>query len=65
MADRLTTTLAHSSSEWVSSDWPVCQQPPLIGWEPPSPMPLFTAVGTAAKDDLDASDLNSDLANPA
>src|SRR4029078_2695290 len=21
---RLTTTLAHSSGEWVSSDWPVC-----------------------------------------
>src|SRR5882724_6821137 len=23
---RLTTTLAHSSGEWVSSDWPVCPQ---------------------------------------
>jgi hypothetical protein len=22
---RLTTVLAHSSGEWVSSDWPVCQ----------------------------------------
>src|SRR4051795_2192934 len=21
---RLTTTLAHSSGEWISSDWPVC-----------------------------------------
>ena len=33
---RLTTTLAHSSGEWVSSDWPVCSvsKPRLpIAWE--------------------------------
>ena len=33
---RLTTTLAHSSGEWVSSDWPVCpvsETAPRIGWE--------------------------------
>jgi hypothetical protein len=29
---RLTTTLAHSSGEWVSSDWPVCPRR-RIGWE--------------------------------
>lgn len=31
---RLTTTLAHSSGEWVSSDWPVCsanEAPPAMG----------------------------------
>jgi hypothetical protein len=28
---RLTTTLAHSSGEWVSSDWPA-RRPPRIGW---------------------------------
>src|SRR5437016_1159175 len=39
---RLTTTLAHSSGEWVSSDWPVCpvsETAAHIGWEPPSPTP--------------------------
>ena len=39
---RLTTTLAHSSGEWVSSDWPVCpvsETAAPTGWEPPSPMP--------------------------
>jgi hypothetical protein len=37
---RLTTTLAHTSGEWVSSDWPVCrvsEPQPRNGWEPPSP----------------------------
>ena len=38
---RLTTVLAHSSGEWISSDWPVCQSPILRrrnAWGPPSPM---------------------------
>ena len=38
---RLTTILAHSSGEWISSEWPVCRcpiSPPRREWEPPSPM---------------------------
>ena len=62
---RLTTTLAHSSGEWVSSDWPVC---PVSETAAPHRMgaaltyarryALFTLVGIAGEDDLDASDLN-------
>jgi hypothetical protein len=58
---RLTTVLAHSSGEWISSEWPVC---------PVSATPhrmgaaltyarryaLFTLVGIAGEDDLDAPD---------
>src|SRR4051812_18743897 len=62
---RLTTTLAHSSGEWVSSDWPVC---PVTETAAPHRMgaaltyarryALFTLVGIAGEDDLDAPDLN-------
>src|SRR5271169_4249889 len=62
---RLTTTLAHSSGEWVSSDWPVC---PMSETATPHRMgaaltyarryALFTLVGIAGEDDLDAPDLN-------
>jgi hypothetical protein len=62
---RLTTTLAHSSGEWVSSDWPVC---PVSETATPHRMgaaltyarryALFTLVGIAGKDDLDAPDLD-------
>src|SRR5664279_2646881 len=65
---RLTTTLAHSSGEWVSSDWPVC---PVSETAAPHRMgaaltyarryALFTLVGIAGEDDLDAPDLNSGL----
>jgi hypothetical protein len=61
----LTTTLAHSSGEWVSSDWPVC---PVSETATPHRMgaaltyarryALFTLVGIAGEDDLDAPDLN-------
>ena len=61
---RLTTVLAHSSGEWVSSDWPVC---PLSATAAPHKMgaaltyarryALFTLVGIAGEDDLDAPDL--------
>ena len=61
---RLTTTLAHSSGEWVSSDWPVC---PISETAAPQRMgaaltyarryALFTLVGIAGEDDLDAPDL--------
>jgi hypothetical protein len=61
---RLTTILAHSSGEWVSSDWPVC---PVSETAAPHKMgaaltyarryALFTLVGIAGEDDLDAPDL--------
>src|SRR5437588_11903993 len=61
---RLTTILAHSSGEWVSSDWPVCA---LSDTAAPHRMgaaltyarryALFTLVGIAGEDDLDAPDL--------
>ena len=61
---RLTTTLAHSSGEWVSSDWPVC---PVTETSAPHRMgaaltyarryALFTLVGIAGEDDIDAPDL--------
>jgi ERF superfamily len=63
---RLTTTLAHSSGEWVSSDWPVC---PVSETAAPHRMgaaltyarryALFTLVGIAGEDDLDAPDLGA------
>jgi hypothetical protein len=61
---RLTTVLAHSSGEWLSSDWPVC---PIGETAAPHRMgaaltyarryALFTLVGIAGEDDLDAPDL--------
>jgi hypothetical protein len=62
----LTTTLVHASGEWVSSDWPVCS----VG-ETAAPQrlgaaltyarryALFTLVGIAGEDDLDAPDLSA------
>src|SRR6201997_2258273 len=60
----LTTMLAHSSGEWIASDWPVC---PIAETERPHRMgaaltyarryALFTLVGIAGEDDLDAPDL--------
>jgi hypothetical protein len=61
---RLSTVLAHASGEWIASDWPVCA----IG-ETAAPhrmgaaltyarrYALFTLVGIAGEDDLDAPDL--------
>ena len=61
---RLTTTLAHSSGEWLSSEWPVCA---ISETAAPRRMgaaltyarryALFTLVGIAGEDDLDAPDL--------
>src|SRR5215218_1789864 len=61
---RLTTVLAHASGEWVSSEWPVCL---LNETAAPHRMGaaltyarrygLFTLVGIAGEDDLDAPDL--------
>src|SRR6202451_863359 len=63
---RLTTVLAHASGEWVSSDWPVC---PVSETAAPHRMgaaltyarryALFTLVGIAGEDDLDAPDLGA------
>src|ERR1700745_1339683 len=60
----LTTMLAHASGEWIASDWPVC---PVVETANPQRMgaaltyarryALFTLVGIAGEDDLDAPDL--------
>jgi hypothetical protein len=60
----LTTMLAHASGEWIASDWPVC---PIVETANPQRMgaaltyarryALFTLVGIAGEDDLDAPDL--------
>jgi hypothetical protein len=60
----LTTMLAHASGEWIASDWPVCA---LAETANPQRMgsaltyarryALFTLVGIAGEDDLDAPDL--------
>jgi ERF superfamily len=68
----LTTTLAHASGEWVASDWPVC---PIAETANPQRMgaaltyarryALFTLVGIAGEDDLDAPDLCAGPRSPA
>jgi hypothetical protein len=73
----LTTLLAHASGEWIASDWPVCS---VIETDTPHRMgaaltyarryALFTLVGIAGEDDLDAPDIAApisqkpDLAKP-
>src|SRR3984957_4248057 len=62
----LTTTLAHASGEWIASDWPVCA---ISETATPHRMgaaltyarryALFTLVGIAGEDDLDAPDLGT------
>ncbi len=64
----LTTVLAHSSGEWIASDWPVCG---LSETSTPHRMgaaltyarryALFTLVGIAGEDDIDAPDLKAPL----
>jgi ERF superfamily len=61
---RLSTVLAHASGEWIASDWPVCD---ISETAAPHRMgaaltyarryALFTLVGIAGEDDLDAPDL--------
>jgi hypothetical protein len=63
---RLTTTLAHSSGEWLSSEWPVCAVSETVA---PRRMgaaltyarrySLFNLVGIAGEDDLDAPGLGA------
>ena len=62
----LTTMLAHASGEWIASDWPVCA---ISETTTPHRMgaaltyarryALFTLVGIAGEDDLDAPDLQT------
>jgi hypothetical protein len=62
----LTTVLAHASGEWIASDWPVCA---VSETATPHRMgaaltyarryALFTLVGIAGEDDLDAPDLTT------
>jgi ERF superfamily len=68
----LTTVLAHASGEWIASDWPVCATS-----ETATPhrmgaaltyarrYALFTLVGIAGEDDIDAPDLNAQPAAAA
>jgi hypothetical protein len=68
----LTTMLAHASGEWIASDWPVC---PIAEMANPQRMgaaltyarryALFTLVGIAGEDDLDAPDLCTALPTTA
>ena len=68
----LTTVLAHASGEWIASDWPVCA---VSETATPHRMGaaltyarrygLFTLVGIAGEDDLDAPDLPTPTAKPA
>jgi hypothetical protein len=68
----LTTMLAHASGEWIASDWPVCAVAELVN---PQRMgaaltyarryALFTLVGIAGEDDLDAPDLCDGPSPPA
>ena len=67
----LTTVLAHSSGEWIASDWPVCA---IADTATPHRMgaaltyarryALFTLVGIAGEDDVDAPDLTTPRQQP-
>jgi hypothetical protein len=68
---RLSTVLAHASGQWIASDWPVC---PIAETERPQRMgaaltyarrySLFTLVGIAGEDDLDAPNLMDPAPEP-
>jgi hypothetical protein len=67
----LDTVLLHSSGEWVASEWPVCAVIDIIS---PKRMgaaltyarryTLFSMVGIAGEDDLDATDLVASQSEP-
>src|SRR5690242_16810735 len=69
---RLSTVLAHASGEWIASDWPVCA---IEETAAPHRMgaaltyarryALFTLVGIAGEDDLDAPDLIAPTTPPS
>jgi hypothetical protein len=61
---RLTTVLAHKSGEWISSEWPICPISEMASAQRMGAAltyarryALFTLVGIAGEDDLDAPDL--------
>src|SRR5207253_9354228 len=66
----LTTMLARASGEWIASDWPVC---PVAETANPQRMgtaltyarryALFTLVGIAGEDDLEAPNLCTPLSS--
>jgi ERF superfamily len=63
---RLTTVLAHSSGEWISSEWPVCLISDIASVQRMGAAltyarryALFTLVGIAGEDDVDAPDLGA------
>src|SRR5579862_509610 len=68
----LTTVLAHSSGEWIASDWPVCA---IADTATPHRMgaaltyarryALFALVGIAGEDDIDAPDLTTPGQQPS
>src|SRR5256885_2308998 len=67
----LTTMLAHASGEWIASDWPVCAvaetaNPQRMGaaLTYARRYALFTLVGIAGEDDLDAPDLGQGVPSP-
>jgi hypothetical protein len=67
----LTTVLLHTSGEWISSEWPVCQ---LSETSAPRRMgaaltyarryALFSMVGIAGEDDLDAPEIANEPPQP-
>ena len=65
---RLTTILAHSSGEWISSEWPVCPISDVASAQRMGAAltyarryALFALVGIAGEDDLDAPDLGAEF----
>src|SRR5450432_2569137 len=63
----LTTILLHTSGEWISSDWPVCQLSETSAHRRMGAAltyarryALFTMVGIAGEDDLDAPDFSNE-----
>jgi hypothetical protein len=63
---RLTTILAHSSGEWISSEWPVCPISDVASAQRMGAAmtyarryALFALVGIAGEDDLGAPDLGA------
>jgi ERF superfamily protein len=68
---KLSTILAHTFGEWVSSDWPVCglgqtEEPQRMGaaLTYARRQALFALVGIAGEDDLEAPGLESPIAPP-
>src|SRR5262249_55013183 len=67
----LTTMLAHASGQWIASDWPVCAvaetanpQRMVAALTYARRYALFTLVGIAGEDDLDAPDLGAAPTSP-